>query len=554
MKLNIKPFHLIRSTILFSIVFLFTCNTPQKPASLGICFNSLGFLPELKKTAVITKKCSVFYVKKSADNSIAYEGNVSGPYNQEDVKQEVWIADFSPLKEEGSYYLEVPEVGKTPEFSISKKVFNQAFSTSMKAFYLWRCGTSVQAEYQGNVYSQNICHMDDGYLDYLGLKDQRKDGTKGWHDAGDYGKYVVNAGATVGLLFYAWEHFKDNIESQNINIPDENPDLPEFLEEMKWETDWLLKMQYSDSSGRVSHKLTRLKFSDFIMPDADKEKRYFSEWSSAATANFAAQMAMAARYFAPYDTEYAKTCLIAAKRSYRFLKDHPEEKRWVQGDFQTGAYGSDDADDRLWAAAELWETTGEMSYLEDFEKSVKSFDTKQDGDWDWPNLKNLGVFTYIQSDRSGKDPEIEAYVKKSILETADEIVEISNNDIYGKPMKRNYWGCNGTIARLCLNLQIAHKLSPDSKYIDTAVNAIDHLLGKNYYGRSYITGIGVNPPMNPHDRRSGADDVKDPWPGYIVGGGQTATGWYDEEGSYSTNEIAINWQGAWVYALAGFCE
>ncbi len=67
-----------------------------------------------------------------------------------------------------------------------------------------------------------------------------------------------------------------------------------------------------------------------------------------------------------------------------------------------------------------------------------------------------------------------------------------------------------------------------------------------------LPGLGINPAMNPHDRRSGSDTEVQPWPGYIVGGGHSATGWFDKEEDYRTNEIAINWQGALVYALAGF--
>jgi hypothetical protein len=65
--------------------------------------------------------------------------------------------------------------------------------------------------------------------------------------------------------------------------------------------------------------------------------------------------------------------------------------------------------------------------------------------------------------------------------------------------------------------------------------------------------VGINPPMNPHDRRCGADNIKDPWPGYLVGGPSTsASNWIDDQGSFETNEIAINWQSALVFALAGF--
>jgi endoglucanase len=57
--------------------------------------------------------------------------------------------------------------------------------------------------------------------------------------------------------------------------------------------------------------------------------------------------------------------------------------------------------------------------------------------------------------------------------------------------------------------------------------------------------------MHPHDRRSGADDVHAPWPGYLVGGGHPkATDWVDDQESYRTNEIAINWNATLIYALA----
>ncbi len=98
------------------------------------------------------------------------------------------------------------------------------------------------------------------------------------------------------------------------------------------------------------------------------------------------------------------------------------------------------------------------------------------------------------------------------------------------------------------------KQEPKKEYVETALGIVDHIFGNNYYNRSYVTGLGINPPMHPHDRRSGADNIDAPWPGYIVGGGHSATDWIDEQESYSHNEIAINWQAALVYALMGFIE
>ncbi len=551
----------MKMRLVLAAIMLLAAFDPAWSADSDIRLNSLGFLPALSKKASITASCTDFTVRKVSDDSTVYSGQATGPRHQDDVDQDVWIADFSSVREKGRFYLDVPDVGRSIAFEIGDHVYDFAFTTAMRGFYLWRCGCAVEGAHNGIRYAHPACHLDDGYEDYLGRKGHKRDGIGGWHDAGDYGKYTVNAGITVGCLFMAWDHFQDKLEEVSLELPDTAPGYPDFLQEIKWETDWLLKMPYPDGSGRVSHKLTRTNFSGFIMPENDDEKRYFTEWSSAATADFVAMMAMAARYFQPYDAAYAQKCLDAAKTSYAFLKDHPEPKRFQQGDFRTGGYQSNDADDRLWAAAEMWQTTGEPQYLKDFEERAVVAPTRRwgpatigkiDEDWDWGNVRNLAMFTYVLSQREGRDTELVTAIRNDVLSTADRLVAQANDDVYGRAMRRYYWGCNGTVARQVLNLQVAHRLSPRPEYRSAAGDAVAHLFGRNYYNRSYVTGLGIDPAMNPHDRRCGADGIEDPWPGYLVGGGHSATGWHDEQEDYRTNEIAINWQAALVYALAGF--
>ncbi len=521
--------------------------------STSIRLNSLGFLPSMQKKATIISKCSDFAVKRATDSNTVYSGKVTGPFYQADVNQAVYIADFSEVNEPGRYYLDVPGAGKSYEFEIGDKVYNFALYTAMRAFYLWRCGTAVEGEFNGKHYSHAACHTDDGWLDYISEPNSRRDGTGGWHDAGDYNKYVVNAGITVASLFLAWDHYQNELKGLSLDIPDTAPGYPDFLKEIKWEIDWLFKMQYPDGSGRVSHKLSALRFCPFIMPEDEKDKRYYAEWSSAATADFVAMMAMSARYFKPYDARYAQRCLDAAKKSYAFLKNNPENKQFERKPFRTGGYITSDQDDRLWAAAEMWETTGEPNYLRDFERSTWHLNDKISYYWDWSDVKNLGMFTYLLSKREGKRDSIVADIRRDLLTTADSLVAKVKKDVYGRCLGGEYrWGCNGTVAREVITLMVANKVSPNPDYVNTALDAIGHLFGRNYYGRSYVTGLGYLPPMNPHSRRSGADEIEEPWPGYIIGGGHSATDWQDVRRSASTNEIAINWQAALVYALAGF--
>lgn len=539
--------------ILLLLLFFVSCKVDiQSLAETDqIKLNSLGYLPEAVKKATVTAEAQSFQVIDATTRRIVLKGKLSEPVKQEDVNQEVRIADFSKVSKPGTYILNVEGLGKSYEFAIGADVYRDAYVTSMRGFYLWRCGMAVEGEHQGNHYHTEACHLEDGWQDYVGQPNTRRDGTGGWHDAGDYGKYTVNAGVTLGLLFYAWEHFGDKLKNISLNIPQTAAGMPDYLQELKWETDFLLKMQYPDGSGRVSHKLTRVQFAPFIMPQDDPEKRYFTEWGTAATADFVAMMAMAARYFEPFDAAYAAQCLEAAKVSYTCLVNNPEPKNFEQGDFKTGGYQTNDDDDRLWAAAEMWQTTGDAAYLADLEARIASLQTIVEDNWDWGNVSNLGVYTYILSKREGRNAQLVEKVKQAAIESADKLVANAQADVYARTLGgRYYWGCNGTVGRQALNLQVANLLSPDAKYTTAALDIVAHLFGRNFYGRSYVTGLGVNPPMKPHDRRSGADGIDAPWPGYIVGGGHTATDWVDLEESYSHNEIAINWQAGLVYALA----
>jgi hypothetical protein len=143
----------------------------------------------------------------------------------------------------------------------------------------------------------------------------------GWHDAGDYNKYTVNAAFTVGTMLKAWEHFREKLAPLTFDIPESGNQTPDFLDEVRWELDWLLKMQAAD--GRVYHKVSALKSGGFELPEKETERRYFSPWSSAATADFVAIMAEASRA----DAAYSSRCLAAAKKSYEFLQANPTDHR-----------------------------------------------------------------------------------------------------------------------------------------------------------------------------------------------------------------------------------
>src|SRR6185295_11851151 len=175
-----------------------------------------------------------------------------------------------------------------------------------RAFYGQRCGTAVDLGPEFKGYKHAACHLNGAYHSTSG-KSGPHASAKGWHDAGDYGRYVVNSGISTGELLWAWEIFGGRIKNRSLNIPESTNALPDILDEIRWNLDWMLTMQ--DDDGGVWHKQTSERFADFVMPENDKLESYVigigkePYKSSTATADFAAVMAIAARVYRTFDAE-----------------------------------------------------------------------------------------------------------------------------------------------------------------------------------------------------------------------------------------------------------
>ncbi len=539
--------------------------------------NTIGYLPHAAKQATIALPGETFVVVRVDDGKPVLAGRITGPTRNSDTGEDLYLADFSAVRESGKFRLEVPNVGVSAPFRIAADLYENPFRTGARAMYLMRCGTAVRGEHKGQVFEHAACHLDDGHLDLVERsespeKSRHRQATGGWHDAGDYNKYVVNAGVTVASMLRAWHDFQPKIESIELGIPESDGPLPDLLAEVKWELDWLLLMQADD--GSIYHKVSTTNYLGYVRPEAELDPRFFGEWGSQATASFVAMMAIAAREFRPYDPPFADRCLAAAKKSYDFLTTHPDYHRPSQQGFTTVGYDSSDWSARLWAAAEMWETTGEVAALADFESRAKSERPERrnwrrnrgdedsppesrpqfhfDANWDWGNVENLGLISYLESARPGRDAHLAEQIRNSLIATADEIVATGAAHGYARPLgDRYFWGCNGTVARQVIVLEAARRVDAKPEYLATSLDAVNYLFGRNPFGRSFVTGLGDSPPMFPHDRRSAADNVAQPWPGYLVGGPHPrACDWQDNQDDYRTNEIAINWNAALIYAMA----
>ena len=529
---------------------------PYAPVS-GIRVNSVGYLPEAVKHATVVgaaAEVATFTLVSTADRTVVSTGVLGSPATHHDTGETVRLADFSAFAKPGEYLLRVTGLPDSAPFAIRAGVYNDSLRLVMLGFYGQRCGVPVSLEHEGVRFEHGACHLKDGYLDYYdpAQAGQIKDGTGGWHDAGDYGKYVVNAAFATGIMLAAWEDYGQKLGRLELPIPEASGPLPDYLAEVKFNLDWILKMQFPD--GRVSHKLTRTTFSGMIMPTEDQEKRYFVPWGTAATIGFAAVAAKAARVFQPFDPEYAARCTKAAELALAATRKQWWEVRPDLSGFRTGAYLKSPESDRLWAMAELWETTGDPALRTELERALTSDNLAVDVDWDWGEGKNLGVYVYLASKRE-RDPRLVASLKADLIAAADRVVANHDAHGYGRGLRRYYWGCNGSLARLAFNLLHAHRLTGEKRYLDVLVDQLAYLYGRNPYNRSFVTGDGHNPPMFPHHRPSTADGIAEPWPGHLVGGGHpTELHWQDVMPDATTNENAINWDASLAYALGAFYD
>ena len=571
-----------RRLLVLAFAVTVLCPLAAGAADSDIKVSSIGYLPARVKRASITAAATQWTLVRDSDGGTAASGTLGAAKTDPDTSQSVAIADFTSVSDSGTYHLEVPGVGRSVSFPIGESVYREAFVATMLGFYGWRCNTAVSFTFHGQKFAHDACHMDDAHTDYIGSAGKR-DGQKGWHDAGDYGKYTVNAGITLGSLLAAWEEYGSAIKTYTWAIPESGGALPDFLAEVRWELEWVIKMQYSATDGRVSHKLTSLAFDapydgggtaidHWVMPEEDLQTRYFVPSGSAAIADFVAMLAKASRIYRPFDAAFADQCLNAAKVSYAYLQANTANQT-VTDPTTTGAYTTTDSDDRLWAAAEMWETTGDSAALGDFETRAAKFNTGTttyvDSDFDWSNVKNLGMYVYLLSQRAGRTAATVTAIQKAATTAADTLVTNRNNSGYGRALSGKagayYWGSNGAVARTCMLLQVANRIAPKADYLDTCVDQISWIFGRNYYNRSQVTGLGINPPLHPHHRPSQADGIDSPWPGLLVGGGNNtstqaagnkngATNWIDDVNDYELNEVAINWNAPLTYALAGFLD
>src|SRR6185295_10018321 len=143
----------------------------------------------------------------------------------------------------------------------------------------------------------------------------------GWHDAGDYNKYVNFAFEPLLDLLFAYAE-NTGAWSDDYSIPESGNSIPDILDEVKYELDWLLRMQQND--GSVLSVVGTQNFASASPPSADNAQRLYGPATTSASFTAAAVFAFGAIQFNSIgQSVYANTLMNAAENAYTWAAGNP---------------------------------------------------------------------------------------------------------------------------------------------------------------------------------------------------------------------------------------
>jgi len=552
---------------LLAVVSIASCK--EKPKTATIRINQVGYYPGSVKKAVVVESNEDEFEIQTLDGKEVFEGDLKDAGFWDKSGEHVKIADFSSFKKPGKYILVVDDAkANSYPFEIKQGLYDDAFKATLKSYYLIRTGMEIEEKYAG------IYHRKEGHPDtlcYLHPSAKRGKGhissPKGWYDAGDYNKYVVNGGVTVGTMLNLYEMYPEIASDGFTNIPESGNGISDLLDEIKYELDWVLTMQAPD--GASAMKLTSKKFCGFIMPDKDKSKRWVVGKATAPTLNFAAMTAQAARLYKDIDADFAKRSLAAAEKAWTWAEKNPDVIFKNPEDISTGEYSDKDFSQEFWwAASELYLATGKKQYL-DYLNSHEPYMKMEVGETWRKYLGNIGSFSILLAGEDENIAPIKEKIKKELISVANGLLSRINKIPYRIAVDNFQWGSNSDVQNSAMVLAYAYKLTGEKKYMDGVIETMDYIFGKNATDYSFMTGFGSKQVMHIHNRISGADGIAEPLPGLIAGGPNAkqqdnikktkfgveypsdlpAKSYVDKQPSFASNENAINWNAPSVFVL-----
>ncbi|MFD3373206.1 MULTISPECIES: glycoside hydrolase family 9 protein [unclassified Streptomyces] len=566
---------------------------PAATATTPVRVNQAGYLPDGPKRATVVTSATqpLTWQLRNAAGSVSASGRTVVHGADTASGEATHTADFSAYRKAGSGFVLVVDGQNSAPFDIRADLYDSLRSDAMAFFYHQRSGTPIEASLVGPAYARPAGHIgvapnqgDTNVPCQAGVCDYTQDVRGGWYDAGDHGKYVVNGGISAWTLVDSFARAEragnaSALGDSTLRIPERGNGVPDVLDEARWELDFLMRMQVPAGkpyAGMAFHKIHDAAWTGIpTRPELDAQPRELHRPSTAATLNLAATAAQCARVFKPYDPTYAKRCLSVARTAWTAAKANPAIYAPESDSTGGGPYNDTQVtDDFYWAATELYAATGERAYRDAVTSSPwhTSSGALTPTGFNWADTAALGRLTLATVPNGLPASDIRR-VRASVTAAADGHLAMMAGQGYAVPIPANgyVWGSNSQVTNNAIVMATAYALTGQQRYRAGVLESMDYLLGRNTLDLSYVTGYGDTYARNQHHRfwaNQYDASLPNPPAGSLAGGPNSglqdpvaqehlagcspAACYIDDIGSYSTNEVTVNWNAplAWLAAFA----
>ena len=620
----------MKNFILCFFLLFYRIGLQAQTVSDFIRIDQFGYRPNSAKVAVIVKPQTGFDVaaaagftpstaanqyqlRKTSDNAAVFTGTLTPWKNGETQAtsgDKAWWFDFSPVTTPGSYYVfDITNNLKSFNFDIREDVYSDVLRVATRMFFYNRCGAEKKAEFAGTNYADAASFVNKDKFQDANARSETdrnnaatvRDLSGGWWDAGDYNKYVTFARSPMHQLLDAYDQ-NPAIWGDNNKIPESGNGIPDLLDELKWELDWLKKMQNADGSSLI--KVGNVAGSDNLAtlpPSTDTRPRYYYPGScSSATITQAGILSHAALVFGKVTAlkSYADDLKTRAIAAFAHYQSNPRSENCDNGNIQAGDADVDLATQdemSVQAAVYLFALTGDNAYKTYVDANYKKVKAMT---WWGPYSPEFGDALLYYTKLAAATPSVVNDIRTAKLGSAQsqDFYKFSQTaDPYRAYMVEStyHWGSNIVKADyVCINYDmITYAIDPanETAYRLRAEELIHGFHGVNALNMVSLTNMsfyGAEKSANQiyHSWYKDGTDWDDaltsakggPAPGYVPGGpnktyadgnnncpfsppcNQPAQKSYKDwngiwpDASWSVTEPAIYYQAAYIKALSKF--